>query len=92
MTCRTHHGSVEQISDADFEFLQTVAALPRSPTLSEIAREYGYTRQWAWKKAERLRAAGYIEENDPGRRVWGVSLTHNGKLAIETAMGVEPGR
>lgn len=77
-----------ELDDAQFEFLQTVAAFgSRSPCVADIAREYGYTRQWAWKHVERLREVGYLEPREKGRRELVVRLTHNGKLLLERALG-----
>jgi DNA-binding MarR family transcriptional regulator len=82
---------LEELDDAQFEFLQCVAAFGsgRRPSMSEIAREYGYTRQWAWKHVKRLREKGLLEENEKGRPVWGVALTHNAKVLLERALGAE---
>lgn len=77
---------LEELDGAQFELLQTIAAMPGRPSMSEIAREYGYTRQWAWKHVKRLREKGLLEENEDGRPVWGVTLTHNGKLLLERAL------
>lgn len=81
--------AIEELDDAQFEFLQTIAAMPNRPSMAEIAREYGYTRQWAWKHVKRLREKGLLESNDDGRPVWGVALTHNGKRLLEVALAAE---
>ena len=70
------------------ELLQTIAAFhPRRPSMAMLAREYGHTRQWAFRHVKRLREAGYLEENEKGVPEWGVQLTHNGKRLVERVLG-----
>lgn len=82
---------------AEFEFLETVAALTgelgHPPSLAHIAKAYDSpihrgrtcTRQWAGNWVKRLREKGYVEEQ-PDRNWPGVVLTHNGKLLLETGL------
>jgi hypothetical protein len=89
---------LEQPTDDEFELLQTIAALTgelaRPPYLSEVAKAYDSpvhqgkpcTRQWAGAKVKRLRSKGFVEEQ-PGRNWPGVTLSHNGKLVLETGLG-----
>ena len=75
----------------DFELLETIATLngglDEPARLADIAKEYGVTRQAIFSKVKRLRARGWLEENEEGRKVFGVRLTHNGKLLVETGWG-----
>lgn len=72
------------------ELLQTIAAFwPKRPSQAQLAREFGMSRQWAHKHIVRLRAAGYLEDNEPGVREWGARLTHNGKQLLERALGAQ---
>lgn len=82
----------EEIREQDFEFLQTIATLNGGADvpapLAEIGEAYGMTKQGAYYRVKRLRARGWLEENDAReRKTCGVRLTHNGKLLIETGLG-----
>jgi hypothetical protein len=81
-----------EITEQDFEFLQTIATLNGGADvpapLAEIGNVYGMTKQGAYYRVKRLRARGWLEENDAReRKTCGVRLTHNGKLLIETGLG-----
>lgn len=78
--------------ERDFEFLQTVATLNGGSDvpapLSEIAKAYSCSKQAIHSRVKRLRARGWLEENDEReRKMCGVRLTHNGKLLVETGLG-----
>ena len=77
-------------TDDELDLLQTIAALTgelsRPPTLSEISEVYGWaTRQSAGSRVKQLREKGLVEEQ-PTRTWPGVTLSHNGKLALETCL------
>lgn len=77
-------------TDAEVELVQTIASLTTRnscPSLRDLARPYGITRQAMHKKVRALRAKGLVEERDPGERAWGTVLTHNGKLLAATGAG-----
>lgn len=80
----------ELVAKADFELLETIAVLngglDEPARLAEIAKEYGVTKQAIGVKVKRLRRRGWLEGGDE-RRSWGVRLTHNGKLLVETGLG-----
>lgn len=74
-------------TEADVELLQTIASLTTSqgaPSLSQIARCYGITRQAIHKKVVAMRGKGLVEAREPDGRGWGVVMTHNGKLLAAT--------
>ena len=79
------------ISETDFELLQTIATLngglDEPARLSDVAKEYDVSRQAIYVKVRRLRARGWLETPEPGRRRYGINLTHNGKLLIEIGLG-----
>lgn len=78
------------VTGGDFELLQTIAVLnggaDMPATLGDIAKEYGVSRACMHRKVKRLRGRGWVEENAE-RKVWGVRLTHNGKLLVEIGLG-----
>ena len=76
----------EDLDARQFELLQTIAAMRTRPSLAEIGREFGFTRQWAWKHIERLRERGLVAENEGKAPEWGICLTHNGKVYLERAL------
>lgn len=81
--------SMEPLAHELFELLQTIAALTGElgypPTLSEVGKEYGCSRQWVHEASGKLREQGYLEPQ-PYPRSRGLSLSHNGKLLLETTL------
>lgn len=85
------------IPDAiDEELLACVSALSGEapPTLEELGRRYGISRQAAHKRVERLRRLGLVEQKEDGRAVTGVRLTGAARLLLEIGLdgGSSPGR
>lgn len=85
-------GDKKGAEERDFEFLQTVSTLNGGSDvpapLSEIAKAYSCSKQAIHSRVKRLRARGWLEENNEReRKMCGVRLTHNGKLLVETGLG-----
>lgn len=75
----------------ELRILQDVVALTSElgapPHFSRIGRDLGITRQGVHHWVKKMRKKGLLEEAN-GSKV-GVVLTHNGLLAVATAMGAE---
>lgn len=65
------------------------AELGEPPHLSRIARDLGITRQGVYHWVKKMRKKGLLEESEVHGARAGVVLTHNGLLAVATAMGAE---
>lgn len=77
----------------ELRVLQDVVALTAElgepPHLSRIARDLGITRQGVHHWVKKMRKKGLLAESGEHGPKVGVVLTHNGLLAVATAMGAE---
>lgn len=73
-----------------FELLQTIAVLTGElgfpPTLTEVGKAYGCSRQWVHEAAAKLRERHLLEDAPFARATRCLILSHNGRLLMETAL------
>jgi len=77
----------------ELRILQDIVALTAElgapPHLSRVGRDIGVTKQGVYHWVKKMRQKGLLEESPVPGSKQGLVLTHNGLLAVATAMGAE---
>ena len=77
----------------ELELLQDVVALTAElggpPHLSQLAADFGITRQGVYHHVRKMRKKGLLEDEPRRGSKVGVVLSHNGLRAVERAMSAE---
>lgn len=80
-------------TEHELRVLQDIVALTSElggpPHLSRVGKDLGLTRQGVYHWVKKMRAKGLLEEPEQKGSKVGLVLTHNGLLAVATAMGAE---
>lgn len=71
------------------DIVALTAELGEPPHLSRVGRDLGITRQGVYHWVKKMRKKGLLEEPEVAGSKVGLVLTHNGLLAVATAMGTE---
>jgi predicted transcriptional regulator len=77
----------------ELRILQDVVALTaelgQPPPLSRVGRDLGITKQGVYHWVKKMRKKGLVQEREGQCAKAGIVLTHNGLLAVASAMATE---